>query len=137
MLRWFCVAAAWDGPIQGLNVACAPCAGSEVVYTITAGNTGSVRLKNVSVQVPPWAQLLNCTPPVQGTIPTYGSMVCYAGYTFSQDFYEAGVLSFTASAKPNELPAFVQSQAATVTPTYTPQLTFHPGNCTLPPAARE
>lgn len=112
-------------------------AGSQVLYTITAGNTGAVRLKNVTVQVPQWATLLNCTPALHGTIPTYNSMVCYASYVFSQDFYEAGPLSFVASAKPNELPAAVQSQAAMVTPTYTPQLTYQQGNCTLPPAARK
>lgn len=112
-------------------------AGSQVLYTIIAGNTGAVRLKNVTVQVPQWATLLNCTPPLHGTIPTYSSMVCYASYVFSQDFYEAGLLSFVATAKPNELAAAVQSQAADVTPTYTPELTYQQGNCTLPPAARK
>jgi hypothetical protein len=93
-------------------------------------------MKNVTVDVPSWAQLKNCTPALHGTIPVHGSMVCFAEYTFDQDFYEAGPMSFRAWAKPNELPAPVQSQPATVTPTYTPQLAYHQGNCTLPSAAR-
>lgn len=46
------------------------------------------------------------------------------------------MLSFTATAKPNEL-ATVSSMPATVTPTYSAVLAYHKGACTLPPAARE
>jgi hypothetical protein len=112
-------------------------AGTIVTFSITASNTGAVRLKNLTVGLPPWAHLRNCTPALPGTIPVYGSMVCFADYTFDQDFYEAGPLSFSAWAKPNELPAAVQSQPTVVTPTYTPSLVYHQGSCTLPAAARK
>lgn len=105
-----------------------------VNYTITAGNTGARRLSNVTLDIPTWATLRNCTPALAGPIPVHSSMVCYAEYTFDQDTYEAGALDFVASAKPTEMPQVVTSAPATVTPSYNPALTFYQGACTLPTA---
>lgn len=105
-------------------------------YTITAGNTGAVRLKNLTLQVPSWANVTDCTPSLPGPwiIAPYKTLVCHAQYTFSQDFYEAGPLSFVSSAKPAELAAAVQSAPAVIAPTYTASLTAHKGSCTFPTA---
>jgi hypothetical protein len=97
-------------------------------------------MKNLTLAIPSWATMLNCTPstPALGPwiIAPYKQLVCFAEYSFSQDFYEAGLLSFTAEAKPNEL-ALVTSAPATVQPTYSATMAFHEGACTLPVVACE
>lgn len=116
--------------------------GDDVTYTLTASNTGAVRLKNLVMTIPTWATLVNCTPstptwPGPWTLEVHKALVCYAHYTFTQDFYEAGKLSFVATGKPTELPAAVESAAADVTPTYSASMTYHEGPCVLPLSARE
>jgi hypothetical protein len=106
--------------------------GTEVTFTITASNTGPVRLRNLTMDIPAPATLQNCTPALAGPIPVHGSMVCYATYTFTQEWYEEGQLQLQASAQPHELSTPVTSGQATVTTTYLQQLQYHPGACTLP-----
>lgn len=122
---------------------CCPwcCTGAPVSYIITARNTGAVRLKNLSLLLPPWASVANCTP--SGTVPgpwtiwPHRALVCRAEYNVTHDFYEAGPLSFVASAKPNELNTSVASAPAVITPTYTAGLSSQEGACSLPSAARK
>lgn len=109
-------------------------AGATVTYTITAGNTGARRLSNLTLDIPPWAALQNCTPTLAGPIAVHSSMVCYAEYTFDQDMYEAGALDFVATAKPVEMQQAVTSAPATVTPSYNPALALYQGACSLPTA---
>jgi hypothetical protein len=125
-----------------LPLSCVRAAGDDVTYILTASNTGAVRLKNLVMTIPAWASLVNCTPstaawPGPWALEVHKNLVCYAHYTFTQDFYEVGLLSFVATGKPNELPAAVESAAADVTPTYSASLTYHEGPCVLPDAARE
>lgn len=106
--------------------------GTEVSFTITASNTGPVRLKNITLDIPTWATLSNCTPALAGPIEVHGSMVCYATYTFTQARYEQGQLDFNVSAVATQLHTVVKSGVATVSTTYTQQLQYYPGDCTLP-----
>jgi hypothetical protein len=113
-------------------------AGHKTDYTITATNTGAVRLKNITLNIHDWATLDSCNPALPGPILVHGSMECQVHYIFTQDFYEAGALAFVASAKANELNTAVESAPASVDPsaTYLAKLLYKQGTCVLP-AARE
>lgn len=111
-------------------------AGDSVTFTVTATNTGAVRLKNMVLQLPGWAVLANCTSSLPAVVDPHKSLTCHASYTFSQDVYEAGPLSFVAAVKPDELNTSVVSSAAVVQPVYTASLDYHQGPCSLPLSSR-
>lgn len=115
-------------------------AGDTVEYSITASNTGAVRLRQVAVVAPGWANVTGCVPSLPGpwVLGPHERVVCRASYTFSQDVYEAGTLSFVAGATAAELNStIVSSEPATISPSYAAGLDVQVEACTLPSAARE
>lgn len=114
-------------------------AADTVSYTITATNTGAVRIRDLALAVPAWLSLDSCTPALPGPwiVEPFKQVVCQASYSFSQDFYEAGPLSMVASATTTSLPDVVHSAPAVVTPTYTSGVDVQIGTCSLPSSARK
>lgn len=110
--------------------------GNTATYTITARNTGAVRLHNVALTLPTWAVTDSCTLNGAATIATHSFVECTAHYTFDQDTYENGPLDFVASAAVSELPSGVTSAPATITPSYSAVLMYNPGTCTMPTARK-
>jgi hypothetical protein len=115
--------------------------GSQVDYTATLLNIGSVRLHTTTLTWPNWVTPTTCTPALAGgatawTIDPFRTVVCHAQYTFDQDNYEAGDKALTATAAATELGAAVTSDPAVVAPTYSHNLVvaMTESACTIPEA---
>lgn len=104
-----------------------------MTFELVLANTGSVRLTNVALTIPAWTAKVNCTPPgTTWTIQPHSNVVCYVQHTFTQDSFEAGDKSFTASATATEVTAAVTSPEVTVTTQRQHNLIVTPGTCTIP-----
>lgn len=104
------------------------------MFTIDVVNIGAVRLHQVSLTVPQWTELINCSDAAaKWTIQPFEKVTCLAKHEFTQDTFEQGDKSFVASATADELEAAVASSTAvTVATLRTVGWTFTSIACVLP-----
>ncbi|MCE1178129.1 MAG: DUF11 domain-containing protein, partial [Micrococcales bacterium] len=72
-------------------------AGDVITYTLTATNTGTVTLTNVTISDPKLGTLA-CTPANGSSLAPGASMVCHGAYAVTQDDVDAGKVVNTATA---------------------------------------
>lgn len=107
------------------------------MFTIDVVNTGAVRLHNVSLTVPQWTELINCSnAAAHWTIQPHEKVTCFAKHEFTQDSFEAGDKSFVASARADQLQTEASATAVTVTTSQTVGWTFTTTACLLPNASK-